>query len=139
MSREIKFRGLSPVLKKWEYGDLITDGIDSPNKDLAFIFPTNANEYSFDHICRVSKKTVGQYTGLHDKNGNEIYEGDVVSIPDNWQKYGWMAGEERNIYFKDGCFRFAPEEGIKYRGHPIEDDANKCEVMGNIHELINNK
>ena len=77
-----------------------------------------------------------QCTGLKDKNGNLIYEGDLVKIPDDWDEYGWMAGEVREIYYKDGGFRFKPKEAsIKRgeRGHWLEDDG--CyEIVGNIHE-----
>ena len=79
---------------------------------------------------------IEQCTGLRDKNGNLIYEGDLVKIPDDWDEYGWMAGEVREIYYKDGGFRFKPKEAsIKRgeRGHWLEDDG--CyEIVGNIHE-----
>ena len=79
---------------------------------------------------------IEQCTGLKDKNGNLIYEGDLVKIPDDWDEYGWMAGEVREIYYKDGGFRFKPKEAsIKRgeRGHWLEDDG--CyEIVGNIHE-----
>lgn len=63
MDREIKFRGKTLKSDKWVYGELKEDG-----------------DTSHVNGCRVDPNTVGQYTGVNDKNGNEIYEGDLIPI-----------------------------------------------------------
>lgn len=79
--------------------------------------------------------SVDQFTGLIDKTSKEIYEGDIISIPDDYEKFGFMAGEKREIYFLDGSFRLKPRSQYRnQRGHTIEDSMEDCEVIGNRYE-----
>lgn len=79
----------------------------------------------------VVDKTVGQYIGIDDKNGQKIFEGDIVDVKYNVH-YTGLASERIGLFevvFVDGCFMKKNEKGCF---HFISSD--ECEVVGNVHD-----
>lgn len=108
--REIKFRGRKSN-GEWIYGDLVHNvGVGAST---ALIFPEEAHD-SWDRYI-VLTDTIGQFTGLHDKNGKEVYEGDIVSFtadkqsknwvrPIKWIGAGFIFGDIFPLNYPSGCY-----------------------------------
>ena len=117
MNRTIKFRGKRIDNGQWVYGDLVQCDHD------ILILPINTG---WTHH-KVIPETVGQFTGLLDKNGREIYEGDIIE-----SKYSNPAPVE----FLDGQFC------ANYNGYCALIPSEAYVVIGNVHdtpELFNTK
>lgn len=133
MNREIKFRGLKVNSKGWVYGSLVLKYNKSYIVSKALVKKTIGKKPIWIEI-EVIPETVGQFTGLLDKNGTDIYEGDIVTYKrsvGNWT--GQFITTTHEIVFSEEVFAFVMKYGdsyIKLRKHW----GYEYEVVVNIHE-----
>jgi len=111
--REIKFRAWN--YSKMIYNCAIRNGLVVNHKD------------SFYQIGQETNYPIMQYTGLKDKNGKEIYEGDIIKVFDN--KNGVFKVEFKNQYV--GGWLLCHEKGQVSLGARKKND---IEVVGNIYQ-----
>lgn len=117
--RPIKFRGYNHKNKQWIHGCYLL------NRGMHFVAPDGiADPQKTWEDFKIDPTTIGQYTGLKDKNGREIYEGDRIRCTaPNWKKgtfrdfvVSWS--EQNGMFIPMGLFAGYAE----------------IEVIGNIHE-----
>lgn len=140
--REIKFRGRKSN-GEWVYGYYVGKDTIIPfgevNFDLGFIDTSPCYE--------VIPDTIGQFTGLHDKNGKEIYEGDILrgfkypfydAEDDAYNYYAivdWDADAAQFYAYKD-LTREAQVRGVSCGVGVDMEDLRDMEVIGNIYDNL---
>lgn len=119
MVRDIKFRAWDNTERRWITGD-------QPKCDKLFIEQTHDNNPAYE-ITHWSDRIVMQFTGLKDKNGKEIYEGDIAQSVFGLGKVFWNEITARFSFEfdtdTDGLFEVASGKEL-----------NSFEVVGNIYE-----
>lgn len=132
--RKIKFRGQRQSDNKWIYGDLLQP------TELCDIYEISDCESIDGSRYDIIKDTIGQFTGLYDKNGKEIYEGDIVKINAHSYDFGFEKDKIGEIRFLEGCFGFYKQFSEKeYLFNELATESgygelDYYEVIGNIYD-----
>ena len=137
MDREIKFRGWDLSKKDWIYGSLVGNNCILPLKS-EFI---DVGKCIHDHLLGyvvyvgiVKEDTIGQYTGLPDMVGKEIYENDIVNAPyvdSIFRDVHPTARVKAVIKFVNGAFVVEYSSDCRIY---LQDLHEKIVVVGNIHD-----
>ena len=127
--REILFRG------KTEFNTWVTGSLIQVSNYCCILSEDNGENYNYPYLdgelgtidgmaTPIQPETIGQYTGLTDKNGTKIFEGDIIKIGNKIRFVFFGAAAYRHTNFGE----YASDLTIK--------DANNCEVIGNIHDNL---
>ncbi|WP_273712420.1 YopX family protein [Leuconostoc mesenteroides] len=127
--REIKFRAWNGVLHEYRTIDM-----NSGKQNLGMGFEaTEGIGSNTTTIYHSVGDVIEQYTGLKDKNGVDIYEGDIVELySETHDIFGFEITKKQTgrIYFVDGAFFISGGNG----DDPIYAYEGELEIIGNIHE-----
>lgn len=121
--RPIKFRG--KAYRRWIYGGLVY----SDNIEPAIYFEVGNKVYKRIEWAYVDPATVGQFTGLTDRNGEEIYEGDILAIEGiKYPRHYIVSWNTKKLMF---CIGDTPLYALLEAGNTTMREYIVC---GNIHD-----
>jgi uncharacterized phage protein (TIGR01671 family) len=121
MKRQIKFRGKRTDNGNWVFGYLthLTGMHKTCIKSDGYYI---SDEQGRQPIHLVEESTVGQFTGLLDRNGKEIYEGDILEYENR------RVSDSNVVAYKEWAFMLTNRDGSKFFPY-------RSEVIGNIHDI----
>ena len=131
--RKIEFRGKTVDSGEWIYGDLIQMDDECYIQYTEYVSQGEWDSSYTDEVGEVvDTETVGQYTGLTDKNGTKIFEGDIIRINEHYT---------RVVRYSEVKASFVTCDENQWIGYLKDYDEHPIRVIGNIYdnpELLKN-
>lgn len=127
MKREIKFRGKRIDNGEWICGSLISDSKDS------FRIVVTDGSATYDWYD-VQRKTIGQFVGLLDKNGKEIYEEDILKCNDPNAKSPERLYDICSVEMALEDCAFLLKERDSRQMWRFDEQYDDLEIIGNVHD-----
>lgn len=139
MNREIRYRGKRLDNGEWVYGNYIYRENEDKTWAENIITPNNFSKKEY----KVHPDTVGQYIGLKEKNGNKIFDGDILRSDrypfnsegnDNYYAEVFWCEDAAGFYYETRLSKDSDASGISDGNVDIFEDPVFFEVIGNIHD-----
>lgn len=130
MKRKIEFRAKRTDHDEWIYGDLLTP------TDLMDVWEISESTGMGDKYD-IDPETIGQFTGLTDKNGNKIFEGDIIKTKffgkDNRHGQNFADYDYFRVEYHEASFCI---ENASRRFVINTESAKRFEIIGNIYDNL---
>ena len=136
--REILFRGKTKDTNWWIEGYYAIESnhacFRGELKHTHFIFKDEFMDWGIGGLVQyeVIPETVGQYTGLTDKNGKKIFEGDIVKVQDDVYGSPFCDGITGQVVYDETAFFIKPHNHMESQW--LFNECAVYEIIGNIHD-----